>query len=231
MSSSRPNGWLGNGALHADGVFSNGGFDFADNLAENDAQIEFVNGNSYPSLDLSMQKSSLNECLTLDGLLTFEDYTSSQQQSLTDFSLAPYNNKVVQQSGSWCEWLRRGVSLSVVTENALVKPNSNLLALLQIERPHAQHNADIVLQSLRCFPTMMLRRETFPWFIHPQSQLLSKPARTTLPEALLTCMSTAQMFVSRTSETRHLVSRIIKSEYRRFVDEVRILLTLWSSGC
>ena len=220
-SCSRPSTSLANGALHADdGIMFNGAF--ANDLAVDDAHFQFFSSNGSPSVDLSMQKSSLNESLTLNGLLPFDDYNSGQHQFLADVSVAPYD-KLDQKSGSWCEWMRGGVSLSVVTENPVVKPNSNLLANLQMERPHAQHNADIVIQSLRSFPTMMQRRETFPWYIHPHSQLLSKPTRAALPEALSTCMSIAQMFASRTSETKHLLYRAIRIEYRRLIDEVRIL--------
>ena len=73
---------------------------------------------------------------------------------------------------------------------------------------------------------MMLRRETFPWFIHPQSQLLSEPARTALPEALSTCMSIAQMFALRTSETMRFLWRAIKTEYRRLLSEGVLVCSL-----
>ncbi|KAF2099004.1 hypothetical protein NA57DRAFT_76240 [Rhizodiscina lignyota] len=97
--------------------------------------------------------------------------------------------------------------------------DSNLLVIQQTERPHAQHNADLIIQSLRSFPTMMLRRETFPWFIHPHSHLLSKSEGAALPEALSTCMGIAQMFASRTSETKPFLWSTIKAEYRRFANE------------
>lgn len=149
-------------------------------------------------------------------------------QCSADVSLALHHN-LDQQSGSWCAWMRDNVSLAVVTENPSVTSNSNLLAVFQPGRPHAQHNADLIIQSLRSFPTMMLRRETFPWFIHPHSHLLSKSAGATLPEALSNCMSIAQMFASRTSETKHFLRQTLGAEYRRFVSEVRFLLTPCSS--
>jgi hypothetical protein len=83
---------------------------------------------------------------------------------------------------------------------------------------------------LRSFPTMMLRRETFPWFIHPHSQLLSKSTGAPLPEALSNCMSIAQMFASRTSETKYFLRQTIRAEHRRFMSEVRFLLTSSSSN-
>lgn len=221
---SRPSASLANGALHADDeILSNGEFAFADDPAVNDAQIQFISGNDCPPVDLSKQRFPLEESLTFDELLGFEDDTR-----LANISLALYGN-LDKQSRSWCAWMRRDISLSVVTENPTVEQNSDLLAILQIERPHAQHNADLVIQSLRAFPTMMLRRETFPWFIHPHSQSLSKPTGAVLPEALLTCMSVAQMFASRTSETKYFLWRTIRAECRRIISEVRILLTPCSS--
>ena len=137
-----------------------------------------------------------------------------------------------QQTASWCAWMRGNVSLAVVTENSAAKSSSNMNFLaLQPWRPHAQHNADIIIQSLRSFPTMMLRRETFPWFIHPHSQLLSQSSDDTLPEALSHCMSIAHMFASRTSETRLFLRQIIGAEYRRFKVEVRLLSTMMSPLC
>jgi hypothetical protein len=168
--------------------------------------------------------SSLNESFTLDGLLTFEHYTLDQNQYVPDVSMALYETPELQ-SESWCAWMHQDLSLSVMAENPVRKPNSNLLAVLQMERPYAQHSADLVIQSLRSFPTMMQRRETFPWFIHPQSQLLSKSEEALLPEALSTCMSIAQMFTSRTPETNHFIWQTVKIERCRFIDEVRALLT------
>ncbi|EXJ79568.1 hypothetical protein A1O3_07847 [Capronia epimyces CBS 606.96] len=112
----------------------------------------------------------------------------------------------------------------------MVRVNSDLIDVLHMEQPHAQHNADLIIQSLRSIPAMMIRRETFPWFIHPQTQLLLKGSRGALPEALATCMSLAQMFASRTPETSRFLWRSIKIECRRFTDEVCIVPNL-SSEC
>ena len=214
-----PSTSLSSAASHVDdGILSNGDFAFADDLHVNDAQVHFIGGNKRQPVDL-----------TFDDLFAFEDDTLGQDQCSADVSLPLYYN-MDQQSGSWCAWTRGNVSLAVVTENPLVKSNSNLLAVPQLGRPHAHHNADLIIQSLRSFPTMMLRRETFPWFIHPHSQLLSKSVGATLPEALSNCMSVAQMFVSRTPETKHFLRQTIGAEYRRFISEVRFLLAPCSSN-
>jgi hypothetical protein len=211
-----------------DGILSNANVDiaFTDHPAMDDTPLEFVSGNSHgdPSIDLSTQTFSLNESLALDGLFAFDDYNPGQLQCLSDVPVVPYN-KAEQQLAAWCTWTRGGFSLSVMAETPIAERDSNILAVFQTERPHAQHNADLVVQSLRSFPMMMLRRETFPWFIHPQSQLLSEPTRAALPEALSTCMSIAQMFALRTSETKRFLWCTIRAEYRRFINEVRVLPT------
>ena len=205
-------------ASHADDeILPSGTFAFADDLGVNDAQVHFISGNERQPVDL-----------TFDELLAFEDDTLGQHQCSADVSLSLHQN-MDQQCGSWWAWMRDNVSLAVVTENSSVKSNSNLLAVLQSGRPHTQHNADLIIQSLRSFPTMMIRRETFPWFIHPHSQLLSK-STVALPEALSNCMSIAQMFASRTSETKHFLRQIIGAEHRQFISDVCFLLTPCSSN-
>lgn len=215
----RPSTTLGFGPSHAgDGILPNGDFTFVDDLVVNDAHLPFTSGNERQLVDLTTQRSPLKEFLTFDELFAFEDDTSGQHQCLADVSMTLHDN-LNQKPASWCAWMRSNVSLAVMTENTSVKPNSSFLTVLQSERPHAQHNANVIIQSLRSFPTMMLRRETFPWFIHPHSQ------GTALPEAISNCMSIAQMFTLRTSETKSFLRQTIGGEHRRFISEVRFLLT------
>jgi hypothetical protein len=202
-------------------ILPNVRFALRDRVAMDDTQVQFFSGNNYLSADLNAQTFSLNETSTLDELLAFDGFTSGQLESLPNFSVVSSGNEE-PESAAWCTWAGGSVSISVVTENPVSGLDSNLLAVLQMERPHAQHNANIVVQSLRSFPTMMLRRETFPWFIHPHSQVLSKSTQA-LPEALSTCMSIAQLFASRRPETKHFLWGTIKVEHRRFLSEVRAL--------
>jgi hypothetical protein len=186
-------------------------FNFTDDLA--------LNG----SLDLtSSQRSPLTEFLTLDGLLAFEDTPLGQPQCSTEIPMAPYE-QLDYQTQTWCGWMRRGVSLALVKENTVVQPsaNSNPVAVLRREHPLAHHNADLVIQALRSFPAMMLRRETFPWYIHRQSRVPSIGSGTAaLHEALSNCMSIAQMFALRTPETKPFLWRTIRAEHRRLNKEV-----------
>ena len=183
--------------------------------------------NGIPSLDegcavtftdnLDMSVAQFDEFLAAGGdVLDHYDFSA-------DVSI-PLQPEQHHPSVSWCAWMRGNVSLAVVTENHLPvasNPNDYFSAVtLQPGRPHAQHNADLIIQSLRSFPTMMTRRETFPWFIHPHSQITSNSADAVLPEALSNCMSIAQMFASRTAETRLFLRQTVRAEYRRFGFEV-----------
>ena len=183
--------------------------------------------NGIPSLDgecaftfadnLDMSDTQLDEFLAAgDDVLDRYDFSA-------DISI-PLQPEQHHSSVSWCAWMRGNVSLAVVTENHLPvvsHPNDYFSGVtLQPGRPHAQHNADLIIQSLRSFPTMMTRRDTFPWFIHPHSQIASNPTDAILPEALSNCMSIAQMFASRTAETRLFLRQTIRAEYRRFGVEV-----------
>lgn len=134
-----------------------------------------------------------------------------------------------QSTMAWCAWMESNPSLAIVEKDSPLtttpSPWSDFLSLSHSRRPQNHHNADIIIQALRAFPTMMLRRETFPWFIHSQSQLLStSPSpNACLPEALSNCMSIAQMFLSRTSETRHFHRQMMNAEHHRLTLQVCFL--------
>lgn len=89
------------------------------------------------------------------------------------------------------------------------------LTRLPYQREASHHAAKLVLQTLYAFPQMMLRRKTFPPFIHPQWH---EPC---LPEALANCMSIAQLFAARTPETRAFLWRTIHGEEQRLRENVR----------
>ncbi|RVX70531.1 hypothetical protein B0A52_05182 [Exophiala mesophila] len=182
-----------------------------DNLVQDDASRQVLDPTrpaSYPDLP------------TFDEFVTFEDSSMEHQQFPAGTSSS------LKKGGSantmlWCAWMDSNPSLAIVAQDspitAIPSPWPDFLGLSHFRRPRNEHNADIIIQALRAFPTMMLRRETFPWFIHPQSQLLStSPSpNACLPEALSTCMSIAQMFLSRTSETRSFHRQMINAEHHR----------------
>jgi hypothetical protein len=217
-ASNTPDSSLTSTSLHV-GTFPGASDASAEFPVISDTRDLSVSSNNHQLFDLSTQTLSPIEGFTFDQFLTFDDDTPDQLLNLHGNPVGP-NNKSDYRLSSWCSWPRAGVSHLVVTDNPTVELDSGLLAILRMERPHAQHSANFVIQSLRSFPTMMLRKETFPWFIHTQSQLLSKPAKAVLPEALSTCMSIAQIFAARTSETKPFLWGTIRAEYRRFRNEV-----------
>ncbi|KAL5398664.1 hypothetical protein PMIN03_012753 [Paraphaeosphaeria minitans] len=82
--------------------------------------------------------------------------------------------------------------------------------------PYAQHSADIIMEALYAIPNQILRRETFPPFIHPHWHL---PA---LPEPLAVCMQLADMY-ARAPEIRDFVWRCILAEQRRAIERLDTL--------
>lgn len=99
----------------------------------------------------------------------------------------------------------------------------NTLTDRRLGVPVADHVANLVLHIIRSFPQMMLRRQTFPPFVHKYWH------RSALPEKLATCMSIAQLFESRTPETRPFLWRTVDAEERRMREEVSICMKqLWT---
>ncbi|KAL3601701.1 hypothetical protein FPOAC2_05972 [Fusarium poae] len=77
-----------------------------------------------------------------------------------------------------------------------------------------QHASRIVMQMLYAYPQMMLRRQTFPPFIHPQWH------QQILPDTLGNCMGIAQLFASRTAETGPFLWKMINAEQNRLRDKL-----------
>ena len=190
---------------------------FTDDADIDDAQFQLTISNKRQAIDF-----------TFDELLPFQEDALGQYEFTTDVGLS-LQHDTYQQDACWCSWMHGDVTLAGLARKSTTTPND--LAVLRPERPHAYHVADLIVQSLRAFPTMMLRRETFPWFIHPQAQRLVDQSDDRLPQALVNCMGIAQMFASRTPETRHILRQSIKTEYHQFLSDVRLLAYNVSTPC
>lgn len=175
---------------------------------------DFAFNDALPSRD----QYGIDEFLALDGLLASEEF-DVRVFSSSGLWMAPYE-KLDTWEQSWCGWMHRGMSLSTVTENSKTGPKPTHAVSVPQQQSVAQHNADLIIRSVRAFPTMMLRRETFPWYIHKHSSMVFKPTQDSLPEPLSNCMSIAQMFSLRTPDTRTFLWRTIRAEYRRLGSEV-----------
>jgi hypothetical protein len=82
-----------------------------------------------------------------------------------------------------------------------------------------RNSAATIVRILSSYPTMMIRRETFPPFIHPQcipDYELDQP----LLHPLDKCMEIARAFKYRTPQNSEMVWRAIKLEYERLTKEV-----------
>ncbi|UKZ82886.1 hypothetical protein TrVFT333_010686 [Trichoderma virens FT-333] len=86
------------------------------------------------------------------------------------------------------------------------------LTPLNQENPSSRQAANIISRMVSAFPHMMLRRHTFPPFIHPYWH------QDGVPQNLASCMSIAQLFVSRTTDTRSFLWRTIEAEQKHLLD-------------
>ncbi|KAF2479363.1 hypothetical protein BDY17DRAFT_37184 [Neohortaea acidophila] len=91
--------------------------------------------------------------------------------------------------------------------------NTGFLTRLRKTNPVAKHSANLVIDALCAIPEQMLRRATFPPFIHAHWH------RQTLPQPLAVCMRIAQMFALRTPDVTPFIWRTILAEQRRFVEQ------------
>ncbi|KAF2489434.1 hypothetical protein BU16DRAFT_622951 [Lophium mytilinum] len=81
----------------------------------------------------------------------------------------------------------------------------------KMARSGSEMSSQFLIRIIRSYPEMMLRRETFPPFIHPQYRTSSGD----IPETLANCMSVAQMFTTRTKESKNFMWRAIQMERDR----------------
>jgi hypothetical protein len=151
--------------------------------------------NNHPTL---LQKSSwlLTSSHIPNGQESMAEKTSATSESLQSLEVLPLDGAAPAQS----------------TE--AVEEPATLTALKQ-SSPEAEASATILMHCIRSYPQMMLRRQTFPPFIHPHWHMER------LPENLVNCMSIAQLFVTRTLENSPFLWRTIDNEVSRFKNEVR----------
>ncbi|KAK7990522.1 hypothetical protein PG990_014802 [Apiospora arundinis] len=100
-------------------------------------------------------------------------------------------------------------------------PDSSFLSQISMSDPVAHCTANVIMQLLRAFPQMMLRRETFPPFIHAHwhRSLHTNATEPALPTPLMGCMGIAQVFASPNLETRPFLWRSIQTEQRSALEK------------
>ncbi|EED19885.1 hypothetical protein TSTA_031440 [Talaromyces stipitatus ATCC 10500] len=90
----------------------------------------------------------------------------------------------------------------------------------KIVTPAQQLFTSMLVDMIRAYPLMMTRRETFPPFVHPHCYLYE--GCDTFPQVLTNCMGIAQLFVSRTDDTRPFVWTTVMAEVRSVLTKVII---------
>ena len=101
-----------------------------------------------------------------------------------------------------------------------VLPISDFLSPIPKSDPVKNCIANVAMQMLRAFPQMMLRRETFPPFIHGHWYRTISAIEPALPEPLVNCMGVAQVFVSHNLEIKPFLWRMIQSEQSSMAKKV-----------
>lgn len=85
--------------------------------------------------------------------------------------------------------------------------------------PVQRNSAATLARLLSSYPTMMLRKETLPPFIHPQC-VPGDQKDTQLLHPLAKCMEIAHTFKYRTPQNSEMVWKVIKAEHERLSTEV-----------
>lgn len=127
----------------------------------------------------------------------------------------------------WSAWTTRDdYSQALFRPSSLSdQQDSDFLARLPISDSVTHFIATVVMQKLRAFPQMMLRRETLPSFIHGHWYRPLSPTELALPEPLVNCIGIAQVFASHNAESKPFLWRTVKTEQRSFIEKVRSLVS------
>ncbi|KAL9468428.1 hypothetical protein ACSS6W_010122 [Trichoderma asperelloides] len=180
--------------------------------------------------NLQQQKSDLTTGLpqnisyttgTLSSDYTVDSYNASSGSSDVRRSTNGWNANYLHSarapfSGNTNQWQTApdfSFSAPDDVDGAQSRASTDLMQTYQVYTT-SKFAASLLSQAISAFPQMMLRRQTFPPFIHAHWHLPS------LPETLANCMSIAQLFATRTAETRPFLWRMIGIEVKRLQDEV-----------
>lgn len=150
-----------------------------------------------------------------------------------DFLSPQTNDETVQHPSSGSSSLVRHSTSStdqtVQVQQAISSSNVSIPTLPTythrslIQRPKIkrgeQRIANLILHTLKSYPLMMLRQNTFPPFIHPR--LISSDVENNHMEPLTNCISLVYMISSGVQENRKLFWKNVRMECERLSEEVR----------
>ncbi|GAB7344352.1 hypothetical protein MBLNU457_2214t1 [Dothideomycetes sp. NU457] len=148
-----------------------------------------------------------------DWSLSFDDQVLEPNEWAASIYVSSNSSKdqSAPELATWCYWATRSDSFQSVAGIATVGGSV-------VQTTHQSSFVLLVTQSLRAIPNMMLRRETFPWFIHAPSTR-HQSLQTALADELVTCMSIAQLFALRTSDTHKSLWQMVSIELDRLSNQ------------
>lgn len=115
-----------------------------------------------------------------------------------------------------CPWTPASFSPKGSIEDVIARSKATrALAPISQVGLASQHAANLIGHMVSAFPQMMLRKHTFPPFIYPHWNV------PVVPEILQSCVSIAELFVSRTAQSRRFLWRSIDAEVQHLIDTVR----------
>lgn len=138
--------------------------------------------------------------------------------------LFPQREHRCESAVIWSCWTNRDdYMISRTSRDTSLSPSdATSIARIKMSDSVAQNNTTVILQALHSYPQMLIRRETFPPFIHPKWDEISASAEAISSKSLSTCMSIAKSFYSIPLGARTGMWDIIRSEEQRFTDEVSV---------
>jgi hypothetical protein len=161
-------------------------------------------------LEISSMQDWTTEALAFDGNWDLAKMTT-KSLSVSDQTLTYGGFQPLQMSPSY--------SGLEINSAPLIYPminNFRALPTRKIVKTGSEMSVTFVRQILSSYPGMMLRKETFPPFIHSSYCLHGQ-----MPQPLANCMSIVQMFSTRTPASNEFVWRTIRMEQERLWVEVR----------
>lgn len=124
-----------------------------------------------------------------------------------------------------------GIGISPPPMTFLNLPGMRLFGVRASVTPTQQPIASIILRLLRSYPSMLLRKETFPPFISPLLYTWAKQGGGRPLESLINCVNLVQMFKMQTATDRRFVWGLIRVEQERLWSEVRTSHSISTSTC
>jgi hypothetical protein len=174
--------------------------------------LDFINGDILPQSPKNTLLDPASEDMPIEPFL----------RGIGDLHANSCNGDLELTEMSWLERdPSQGEYAPTAVRRAWVLPNPDFLSPIPSSDPVKNCTASVAMQMLRAFPQMMLRRETFPPFIHGHWFRPMSAMEPSLPEPLVNCMGVAQVFVSHNPETRPFLWRMIQSEQSSTAKKVR----------